>query len=108
MHKQQIIIYPADSADGLGGVWAALEFYVQGTYYVPYRYNDPVSNFERDAEVFVLGCGIALNFIATAAANATRIVVIENQLPYETKCHDYARTQNLYSDRLNLRKMKRV
>lgn len=94
MHKQQIIIYPADSADGLGAVWAAWEFYGQGAYYLPYRYNDPVPAFERDAEVFVLGCGIALNLIATAAINATRIVVIENQLPYEIKYHAFTRTQN--------------
>ncbi len=95
MHKQQIIISPADSADGLGAAWAAWEFYGQGAYYLPYRYNDPMPSFERDAEVFVLGCGMNLDLIGIAAANATRIVVIENQLPYKTKCHDYARTQNL-------------
>ena len=95
MHKQQIIIYPADSADGLGAAWAAWEFYGQGAYYIPYRYNDPMPDFEYGAEVFVLGCGIGLNAISLAAANATRIVLIENQIPYESKFHEHIRTQNL-------------
>ncbi|MBS3952395.1 MAG: hypothetical protein KGZ88_05550 [Methylomicrobium sp.] len=74
MHRQQIIIYPEYSADGLGSAWAAWEFFGDGAYYRPYRYNDPMPDFESGAEVFVLGCGISLGILYEAAINAERII----------------------------------
>lgn len=52
-------------------------------------------DFERGAEVFVLGCGVNLNAINAISANASRIVLIENQLPYESSYQHFIRTQNL-------------
>jgi nanoRNase/pAp phosphatase (c-di-AMP/oligoRNAs hydrolase) len=85
MHKQQVIIYPEFSADGLGSAWAAWEFFGDGAYYKPYRYNDPLPTFEKGAEVFVLSCGIPLGILYEAAIKAERIVVIEIQSHYEAK-----------------------
>lgn len=85
MHKQQIIIYPEYSADGLGAAWAAWEFFGDGAYYKPYRYNDSMPEFDGGAEVFVLGCGIPLGMLYQATVKAGRIVVIESQSHYEAK-----------------------
>lgn len=93
MHKQQVIIYPEYSADGLGSAWAAWELFGDGAYYRPYRYNDPMPDFESGAEVFVLGCGIPLGILYVAAINAERIVVIESQSHYEEKYLDQLNAQ---------------
>ncbi len=93
MHKQQVIIYPEYSADGLGSAWAAWEFFGDGAYYRSYRYNDPMPDFESGAEVFVLGCSIPLEILYEAAVNAERIVVIESQSHYEAKYLDQLNAQ---------------
>ncbi|MBS3965567.1 MAG: hypothetical protein KGZ80_13965 [Methylomonas sp.] len=93
MHKQQIIIYPEFSADGLGSAWAAWEFLGDGAYYKPYRYNDPLPEFESGAEVFVLGCGIPLRILFDGAIQAERIVVIESQSHYEAKYLEQLKAQ---------------
>lgn len=93
MHKHQVIIYPEFRADGLGSAWAAWEFLGDGAYYKSYRYNDPMPQFENDAEVFVLGCGTPLRILYEAAGKAERIVVIESQSHYEAKYLEQLNTQ---------------
>ena len=95
MHKQQVIIYPEYSADGLGSAWSAWEFFGDGAYYKPYRYNDPMPEFESGAEVFVLGCGIPLRILYEVATNAERIVVIESQSHYEAKYLEQLNSQQI-------------
>lgn len=85
MHKQQVIIYPENSADGLGAAWSAWEFFGDGAYYRSYRYNDPMPEFDAGADLFVLGCGIPLGILFEASIQANRIVVIESQSHYEVK-----------------------
>lgn len=95
MHKQQVIIYPEYSADGLGSAWAAWEFLGDGAYYKPYRYNDPLPEFESGAEVFVLGCGIPLRILFDGAIQAERIVVIESRSHYEAKYLEHINAQRV-------------
>lgn len=95
MHKQQVIIYPEYSADGLGSAWAAWEFFGDGAYYRPYRYNDPMPEFENGAEVFVLGCGISLGILCEVSVKAERIVVIESQSHYEAKYLEQLNAQQI-------------
>lgn len=95
MNKKQVIIYPEYSADGLGAAWAAWEFFGDGSYFIPWRYNDPMPAFEKDAELFVLGCGIPLGILYKAAAQANRIVIIESQSHYEAKYLEQINSQQI-------------